>query len=88
MEEANDSLATLSAHNKIDDLSAEEVASNGDSTALEQKREEIAQLGLTFKLMTRYTSFIAVDEAIYTGSDDPRRVDVPVETHAATIGGK
>ena len=87
VEEANDSLATLWARNKIDDLSAEEVASTGDATALEQKREEIAQLGLTFKLMTRYTSFIAVDEAIYTGGDDPRRVDVPVETHAATIGG-
>ena len=37
--------------------------------------------------MTQYTSFIAVDEAIYTGGDDPRRVDVPVETLAATIGG-
>ena len=47
VEENHDSLATLWARNKIDDLSAEEVASTGDATALEQKREEIAQLGRT-----------------------------------------
>ena len=79
VEASHDALATLWARNKIDDLTAEEVAYTGDATALEQKREEIAQLGLTFKLMTQYTSFIAVDEGVYTGGDDPRRVDVPIE---------
>jgi Ca-activated chloride channel homolog len=42
-------------------------------------REEITQLGLTYKLMTPFTSFVAVEETIITEGGVPRRVDVPVE---------
>jgi hypothetical protein len=42
-------------------------------------REEITKLGLDFRLMTPYTSFVAVEEAIVTEGGVPRRVSVPVE---------
>ena len=51
---------------------------------LEEKRKEIVELGLTFKLMTQYTSFVAIDDAIYTGGDEPRRVDVPTSYLASS----
>lgn len=85
VEENHDALSTLWARNKIDDLMAAEVAYTGDQNELDQKREEITQLGLTFKLMTKYTSLVAVDDALFTGSEEPVRVEVPVEAAAALI---
>ena len=78
-------MATLWARQKIDDLTATAVETIGDQSVSDQKREEITQLGLTFKLMTQYTSFVAIDDVIFTGGDDPRRVDVPLETSIASI---
>ena len=75
----HDVLATLWARRKIDDLMGEEMKNLTDASARDQKREEIAELGLRFKLMTQYTSFIAIDDVIFTGTDEPKRVDVPVE---------
>src|SRR4026209_1308333 len=40
-------------------------------------REKITEIGLSFNLMTQFTSFVAVDEVIFTGPEEPRRVDVP-----------
>ncbi len=75
----HDVLATLWARRRIDDLMREASASVNDQPAQDQKREEIIQLGLDFKLMTRYTSFVAIDDAVFTGTDEPKRIDVPVE---------
>ena len=85
VEKDHDALGTLWARQKIDDLTATAVEVIGDPTVFEQTREEITQLGLTFKLMTKYTSFVAIDEVIFTGDDDPRRVDVAIETLEATV---
>jgi Ca-activated chloride channel homolog len=68
VERKHDVLATLWARTKVDVLMHEP---NG--------REEIAQLGLDYRLMTPYTSFVAVEETIVTDGGKPRRVDVPVE---------
>ena len=81
VERDHDALGTLWARQKIDDLMATVPEVILDPTA-EQTREEITQLGLTFKLMTRYTSFVAVDEVMFTGGDNPRRLDVPIESVA------
>ena len=78
-ENDNDALGTLWARYKIEELIAEEIANTGDQSAQDQRREELTQLGLTFRLMTHYTSFIAIDDVIFTGTEDPRRVDVPTE---------
>ena len=43
-------------------------------------REQITQLGLDYRLMTQFTSFVAVEETTVTGEGGvPRRVEVPVE---------
>ena len=68
-EDGHDVLATLWARRKVDELMGGDVQND-------ELREEIAQLGIKFKLMTQYTSFIAVDEVIFTGPEEPRRVDI------------
>jgi len=68
-EPKHDVLATLWARRKIDDLSMK-----GTDT-----REQVTQLGLDYKLMTQYTSFVAVEEMTVTDGGRPRRVEVPVE---------
>ena len=85
VEKDHEALGTLWARHKIDDLTAEEIALAGDQSLSEEKRKEIVELGLTFKLMTQYTSFVAVDEVIFTGSEEPRRVEVPVEAIPGSI---
>ncbi len=42
-------------------------------------RESITRLGLEFRLMTQFTSFVAVEETIVTEGGRPRRIEVPVE---------
>ncbi|MCI0661088.1 MAG: hypothetical protein L0220_08440, partial [Acidobacteria bacterium] len=41
--------------------------------------ETITQLGLEYRLMTQFTSFVAVEEMTVTDGGEPRRIDVPVE---------
>ncbi len=71
----HDVLATLWARTKIDDLTMQD-PNNGERLDL---RESITALGLQYRLMTQYTSFVAVEEKIITDGTTPRRVDVPVE---------
>jgi len=69
-EQQHDVLATLWARRKVDSLSMR----GGDA------REEITKLGLDYRLMTPYTSFVAVEETIVTEGGKSRTVQVPVET--------
>jgi Ca-activated chloride channel homolog len=71
----HDVLATLWARTKIDDLTMQDP---GNAERLDL-RETITALGLQYRLMTQYTSFVAVEEKIITDGTTPRRVDVPVE---------
>jgi Ca-activated chloride channel family protein len=67
-EPKHDALASLWARTKIDALMHEP-----------NNQAEITQLGLDFRLMTPYTSFVAVEETVITEGGKPRRVDVPVD---------
>jgi Ca-activated chloride channel homolog len=42
-------------------------------------KNTITQLGIEYRLMTQFTSFVAVEEMIVTDGGQPRRIDVPVE---------
>lgn len=75
----NNVLATLWARRKVDDLMREEMTNFVPGSPTGEKREEITELGLQFKLMTQYTSFVAIDDLLFNGTDKPTRVDVPVE---------
>lgn len=67
-EPRHDVLAALWARAKIDILLHEP-----------DTREQITQLGLEYRLMTPFTSFVAVEETVITEGGKPRRVEVPVE---------
>jgi Ca-activated chloride channel homolog len=82
----HDVLASLWARRRIEDLVAEEMANAQNQPAQDQAREEITQLGLEFKLMTQYTSFVAIDDAVFTGPEDPMRVQMVMQIQPATIG--
>lgn len=90
-ESSHDVLATLWARRRIDDLMDQYIAQPGtEATAKDQHKEEITQLGLDFRLMTQFTSFVAIDNLIFTGGEAPRTVEVPAEstcpTTASTLG--
>ncbi len=42
-------------------------------------REQITQLGLDYRLMTQFTSFVAVEDRIVTKDGKAQRMEVPVE---------
>jgi Ca-activated chloride channel family protein len=48
----------------------------------ENLRETITQLGLDYRLMTQFTSFVAVEQMVVTDGGVPRRIDVPIEMPA------
>ena len=45
-------------------------------------KQTITQVGLEYRLMTQFTSFVAVEEMVVTDGNQPRRIDVPVEVPA------
>ena len=68
-EPRHDVLATLWARRRVEELMA----------ARGKFREEIVQLGLDYRLMTAYTSFVAVEESTVVEGGQPRTIEVPVE---------
>src|SRR5262245_54549905 len=75
----HDSLATLWARTRIDDLMSQDYAGIQNADPQLDVREAITQLGLEYRLMTQFTSFVAVEEMTVTDGGQPRRIDVPVE---------
>ncbi len=78
-EPEHDVLATLWARTKIADLMAQDYNGIQQGNPKSDVREAITQLGLDYRLMTQFTSFVAVEEIIITEGGQPRRVEVPVE---------
>jgi hypothetical protein len=81
-EPRHDVLATLWARTRIDELMSQDYAGIQSGTPRDDMREAITQLGLNFRLMTQFTSFVAVEEMTITDGGEPRRVEVPVELPA------
>jgi Ca-activated chloride channel family protein len=78
-EARHDVLATLWARTRIDDLMRQDYAGMQQNNAHADVRETITQLGLEYRLMTQFTSFVAVEEMTVTDGGAPRRIEVPVE---------
>jgi len=74
-EPANDSLASLWARRRVDQLSNEAL----NSPKAEALNKQITDLGLEFGLMTQFTSFVAVEEKVVNQNGQPVRVEVPIE---------
>jgi Ca-activated chloride channel family protein len=78
-EPQHDVLATLWARTKVDDLMGQDYGGIQRGTARTDVQETITQLGLEYRLMTQFTSFVAVEEMVVTEGGQPRRIEVPVE---------
>src|SRR5256714_413666 len=83
-EAEHDALATVWARRKIDDLMNQDMEGLQTGNMRADVREAITKLGLDYRLMTQFTSFVAVEEAVTTDTSEPVRVDVPAETPAGT----
>jgi Ca-activated chloride channel family protein len=81
-ESRHDVLATLWARTRIDDLMSKDWNGIQQGNAKPEVQETITQLGLEYRLMTQFTSFVAVEEMTVTDGGVPRRIDVPVELPA------
>lgn len=77
--ESRDVLATLWARTRVDDLMSQDFNGAQRGTMKDDVKQSIIQLGLDYRLMTQFTSFVAVEEMIVTDGGQPRRIDVPIE---------
>jgi Ca-activated chloride channel homolog len=75
----HDVLATLWARTRIDDLMGQDYGGAQNGHMRSDLQETVTQLGLEYRLMTQFTSFVAVEEMTITDGGAPRRVEVPVE---------
>ncbi|MBI2678279.1 MAG: VWA domain-containing protein [Candidatus Koribacter versatilis] len=79
VEKANRALATLWARRQVDDLMSQDWNGAQQGNMKKELQEAVTQLGLDYRLMTQFTSFVAVEEMVVTDSGVPRTVQVPVE---------
>jgi Ca-activated chloride channel homolog len=91
-EPRHDVLATLWARNRVEDLMSEDWAGAQHGQMRGDLKESITQLALRFRLMTQFTSFVAVEESTVTQGGVPTKVEVPVElphgvSYEGTFGG-
>jgi Ca-activated chloride channel family protein len=74
-----DALAGFWARRRIDDLMSQDWLGLQQGAMKPALKEQITQLGLDYRLMTQFTSFVAVEERIVTKDGKPQRMEVPVE---------
>ena len=72
-------LATLWARTRVDDLMSRDFKGAQQGNMQDDVKQAIINLGLDYRLMTQFTSFVAVEEMIVTDGGKPRWIDVPVE---------
>ena len=78
-ESANNVLATLWARQRIDNLMKQDYQGIQNGNAKPEVQKAIANIGLEYRLLTQYTSFVAVEDVIRTQGGKPVKVEVPVE---------
>jgi Ca-activated chloride channel family protein len=78
-EPGHDVLAQLWARTRIDDLMSQDWKGLQSGNPRTEVREAVTKLGLDFRLMTQFTSFVAVEERTVVEGGTPRRIEVPVE---------
>ncbi|MCC6366101.1 MAG: VWA domain-containing protein [Bryobacterales bacterium] len=78
-EPRHDTLASLWARTKIDDLMGQDFRGIQNGSLPDSLRNQITKLGLDYRLMTQYTAFVAVEEKTVNEGGQPRRIEVPVE---------
>jgi len=72
-------IPTLWAREKLEDLQAEDWVGAQTGRPNPKIKDQIVGLALDYRLMSQYTSFVAVEERIVNVGGKQRKVDVPVE---------
>jgi Ca-activated chloride channel family protein len=78
----HEALASLWARAKVEDLMSRDYTAAQQGTFPEDLKRQVTDLGLKYRLMTQYTSFVAVEEMTVTAGGEPVKVTVPVEMPA------
>ena len=78
-EPENAMLATLWARRRVEDLMSQDFGGLQRGAMRDDLKQQITKLGIDYRLMTPFTSFVAVEEKVITEGGAPRRVEVPVE---------
>ena len=78
-EKSHDVLGTLWARQKIEHLMADDWSGMQYGEPKGDLKQQITQLGLEHRLMTQFTSFVAVEEKSVTEGGGVKTVQVPVE---------
>ena len=76
---SHDVLASLWARARVDDLMGQDLNGAQAGNMRQELKDTITQLGIEYRLLTQFTSFVAVEEMVVTDGGKPRRIDVPVE---------
>jgi Ca-activated chloride channel homolog len=74
-----EALAGFWARRRIEDLMSQDWLGIQRGAMKPELKEQITQLGLDYRLMTQFTSFVAVEDKIVTKNGQPQPVEVPVE---------
>ena len=72
--EQGEAIGTLWARTRIEDLSDQHIVHPRQELV-----QEITQVALAHRLVSAYTSFVAVEKQLVTGSEQPVLIEVPVE---------
>jgi Ca-activated chloride channel homolog len=83
---SHDVLASLWARERVDDLMGQDFNGAQSGNMQQNLKDTITQLGIEYRLMTQFTSFVAVEEMVVTDGGKPRRIDVPVEVPEGVKG--
>lgn len=76
----NDVLATLWARRRVDGLMSDFYKNTNKEKEKNEIQEQITSLGIEFRLLTQFTSFVAVEDQIVNQNGKPTRVEVPVKS--------
>ncbi len=78
-EGANSGIASIWARAKVDELMSRDWMGMQRGAFKPELKEEIIKVALAHRIMTQFTSFVAVEETVVTVGGRPTRVAVPVE---------
>lgn len=76
---SHEALASLWARSKVSDLMFRDLAAMQSGNFPADLKNQITAVGIEFKLMTQFTSFVAVEELTITKGGKPMKIAVPVE---------
>lgn len=78
-EPANDAIASMWARAKVDELTTQDLRALQSGTFPKPLEEQIVRVALAHRIVTPFTSFVAVEDRVVNADGTSRRVRVPVE---------